>query len=62
LFFCAGETPRATPVFPTRIRRRTLAEPDGTTWVQGDYDYNGSITLDDFPLFLGGYQQRGAQL
>ena len=28
----------------------------------GDYDYSGAVTLDDFNLFLKGYQQQGARL
>ena len=34
----------------------------GSTWFQGDYNYSELVTLDDFNLFLAGYQQQGGPL
>jgi hypothetical protein len=32
------------------------------TWIYGDFDYTGVVDLDDFNLFLAGYQANGAAL
>ena len=31
-------------------------------WVNGDFDFSGSVTLDDFTQFLIGLQQQGPKL
>jgi hypothetical protein len=32
------------------------------TWIYGDFDYNSSVDLDDFNLFLAAYQAGGLPL
>jgi hypothetical protein len=43
------------------IRTPGVAEQQ-ITWLQGDFDFSGAITLDDFTLFLAGYQNQGSAL
>ena len=59
---CPMRSVKSTCICSGLMYASAIERNSGSSWSKGDYDYNGAVTLDDFTLFLGGYQRQGPPL